>query len=62
MSKYRQDQVIVFPKGLKKIIPVIVIVLIMGGIIASSVAIVPAGYRGVLLNWGAVNTDKVLDK
>ena len=63
MSNYRRgDQVIVFPKGLKKIIPVIVIVLIIVGVIASSVAVIPAGHRGVLLNWGAVNTDKVLDE
>ena len=61
MSNYNRPQ-IVFPKGLSKLIPIIVVLIIILAVLASAVAIVPAGHRGVLLNWGAVNTNKVLDE
>jgi len=55
LSKYQNPQVSV-PGGLIKGVMIGIIVLILIGVIAaSSVSIVDAGNRGVLLNWNAVD-------
>jgi len=63
MSRDRTPaEMVVVPKVLKKFVPVIVVVLIIVGVLAQGVVVVGAGYRGVIMDWGAVNTDVVLSE
>ena len=55
MSKYRSPKVNVDVGKAKVFLGGLIILIIIGVVIASSVSIVDAGFRGVLLHWNAVD-------
>ncbi|HIE47176.1 MAG TPA: prohibitin family protein [Nitrosopumilus sp.] len=55
MSKYQNPSVNVNPSTIKLVLIGIILLIVIGVVASSSVQIVDAGNRGVLLNWNAVN-------
>ncbi len=55
MSKYQSPQVNVNMGAAKTVVLAVIILIVIGVVASSSVKIVDAGYRGVLLQWGAVD-------
>ena len=63
MERRRQvPQVTISPKALKIGLPIIVVLLVIAVLVSQAVVIVDSGYRGVVLTWGNVDTDIVLDE
>ena len=63
MERRRQvPQVTISPRALKLFLPIIVVILVLAVLVSQTVVIVDSGYRGVLLTWGAVDTDIVFDE
>ena len=56
MSRYENPKVNVNVGAAKAVVGVIIALIVAGVIIASSIQIVDAGHRGVLLHWSAVDT------
>ena len=56
MSRYETPKVNVNVGAAKAVIGIIVVLIVVGIVIASSIQIVDAGHRGVLLHWSAVDT------
>lgn len=63
MFRDRQaPQVTISPKALKIGLPILVVILVIAMLVSQTVVIVDSGNRGVILTWGNVNTDIVLDE
>ena len=63
MERRRQvPEVTISPRLLKIGIPIIVVILVIAALVSQTVVIVDSGYRGVVLTWGAVDTDIVFDE
>lgn len=57
LSKYQSPSMNVNTRAIKAVMIGFVVLILIGVIVYSSVHIVDAGHRGVLLHWNAVNTE-----
>jgi len=62
MERRQAPQVTISPKALKIGLPILVVILVIAMLVSQTVVIVDSGNRGVILTWGNVNTDIVLDE